>query len=59
LGSIGISIAALALAAADTGTLGAAQFVPAFLAVGAIAVCAGFVFLSLPKNAGASLVGRA
>jgi EmrB/QacA subfamily drug resistance transporter len=57
-GSIGISIAALVLAAATTDTLGAAQFVPAFLTVGVIAGCAGIVFLSMPKNAGASLVGR-
>ncbi|MCZ8311662.1 MAG: MFS transporter [Magnetospirillum sp.] len=61
-GSIGISVAALALAAASggavTGSLGAVQFVPAFIAVGAIAACSGFVFLAMPKSAGASLVGK-
>ncbi|MCA3263897.1 MAG: MFS transporter [Telmatospirillum sp.] len=61
-GSIGISVAALALAAASggaaTGSLGAVQFVPAFVAVGAIAAVSGFVFLAMPKTAGASLVGK-
>jgi EmrB/QacA subfamily drug resistance transporter len=61
-GSIGISVAALALAAASggavTGSLGAVQFVPAFIAVGAIAASSGFVFLAMPKSAGASLVAK-
>jgi EmrB/QacA subfamily drug resistance transporter len=61
-GSIGISIAALVLAAASggtaTGSLGAAQFAPAFLVVGAIAACSGLVFLAMPQSAGAALVGK-
>ena len=61
-GSIGISVAALALAAASggavTGSLGAVQFVPAFIAVGLIAACSGLVFIAMPKTAGASLVAK-
>jgi EmrB/QacA subfamily drug resistance transporter len=61
-GSIGISIAALALAAASggapTGSAGPAQFVPAFVAVGFIAACSGVVFLAMPKTAGAALVAK-
>ncbi|MCA0451200.1 MAG: MFS transporter, partial [Proteobacteria bacterium] len=61
-GSIGITIAAVALTIAAsgmaTGATGTAQFVPAFLTVAAIATSCAFVYLALPRDVGAVLTGR-
>lgn len=61
-GSIGITVAAIALdlasGGAATGAAGPGQFLPAFLAVGAIAGACGFVYATLPRDAGNSLTTR-
>ncbi|MBL0929316.1 MAG: MFS transporter [Alphaproteobacteria bacterium] len=61
-GSIGITIAAVALTIAAsgmaTGATGTAQFVPAFLTVAAIATSCAFVYMTLPRDVGAVLTGR-
>ena len=39
-------------------TLIAADFTPAFVFVGIVAMCSVFFFIGLPKNAGAALTAR-
>jgi hypothetical protein len=58
----GVAVAALALDATrftrgDTALL-AADFAPAFVIVGVIAVCSAFFFIGLPKDAGSALTAR-
>jgi EmrB/QacA subfamily drug resistance transporter len=61
-GSIGITVAAIALdlasSGAATGAAGAGQFLPAFLIVGGIASLCSLVYATLPRDAGASLTNR-
>jgi amino acid transporter len=58
----GVAVAALVLdatrfARGDTALL-PADFAPAFVIVGVIAVCSAFLFIGLPKDAGSALTAR-
>jgi MFS family permease len=58
----GVAVAALALDLARNArgdlSLIAADFAPAFVFVGVVSVCSVFLFIGLPKNAGAALTAR-
>ena len=56
--AVGALIVELTLRLKHSPTMGAADFPPAFLAIGALAASAAFIFARLPPDAGAELSGR-
>ncbi len=56
--AIGALVVEITLRLTDQESMGAFDFPPAFLAVGATCAAAAFVFARLPPDAGAELIGR-
>jgi hypothetical protein len=56
--AVGALIVELTLRLKHSATMGAADFPPAFLVVGALSASAAFIFARLPPDAGAELSGR-
>jgi hypothetical protein len=56
--AVGALVVEITLRLKHDSTMGAMDFPPAFLVVGALTAAASLVFLRLPPNAGAELAGR-